>query len=183
MVQPIFALFVESLEVSREYLATITGAIFSVTGVFTVLSAPWWGKRNDRKGYRMNLLVTSSVAGLAYIAHSVMGHALALIPVRAVLGVCLGGIIPPLYSFISKNTETSRRGGIMGIASSFYILANILGPVTGGSVAGQFGIRGAFIVSGMILFSVAFFIWRFFFDVSDSAESTARTADEQPTYE
>lgn len=183
MVQPIFALFVESLEVSREYLATITGAIFSVAGVFTVLSAPWWGKRNDRTGYRKNLLITSSVAGLAYIAHSVVGHALALIPVRAVLGVCLGGIVPPLYSFISKNTETSRRGGIMGIASSFYILANILGPVTGGSVAGEFGIRGAFIVSGMLLLAVALFIWRFFFDVSDSAESSTRTAEQQPTFE
>ncbi|HLF20353.1 MAG TPA: MFS transporter, partial [Bacteroidota bacterium] len=36
MIQPIFALFVESLVSNTEYIATMAGAIFSVVGVFTV---------------------------------------------------------------------------------------------------------------------------------------------------
>ena len=165
MVQPIFALFVESLEVSKDYLATITGAIFSIAGLFIVFSAPWWGKRNDRIGYRKNLLIASFIAGLTYIAHAVAFHALVLIPVRAALGFCLGGIIPPLYSFISKHTEFPRRGAIMGIASSSFILANIIGPTVGGYVAAHLGLRAAFAVSGTLLLFTTLLIWRFFFDM------------------
>ena len=166
MVQPIFALFVELLEVSKDYLATITGVIFSIAGVFTVLSAPWWGKRNDRVGYRRNLLVACSIAGVTYIAHAAAFHALVLIPLRAALGLCLGGIIPPLFSFISKHTEGHRRGAIMGIASSFYILANIVGPVSGGYVAAHLGIRASFIASGAMLLFTTLLVWKFLFDMA-----------------
>ncbi|MGH2567718.1 MAG: MFS transporter, partial [Bacteroidota bacterium] len=66
MIQPIFALYVESLITDTTYLATMTGAIFSVVGVFTVLAAPWWGKRNDAKSYKKNLTIALSGAALAY---------------------------------------------------------------------------------------------------------------------
>lgn len=164
MVHPIFALFVESLEVSKAYLATIAGAIFSTAAVFTVFSAPWWGKRNDRMGYRRNLLIASSIAGLTLIAHAAAPHALVLLPLRAALGFCLGGIMPALYSFISKQTEAHRRGAIMGIASSSYILANVIGPPSGGIVAAHFGLQAAFVVSGAVLLLATTLIWKFLHD-------------------
>lgn len=167
MVQPIFALFVESLEVSKDYLATITGVIFSIAGIFTVVSAPWWGRRADRMGYRKNLLIAFSIGGLTYIAHAAAFHALVLVPLRAVLGLCLGGIIPPLFSFISKHTQGDLRGGMMGIASSFYILANIVGPLSGGYVASHLGLRASFAVSGAILLLTTLLVWRYLFDVPE----------------
>lgn len=167
MVQPIFALFVESLEVSKDYLATITGVIFSIAGIFTVVSAPWWGRRADRMGYRKNLLIAFSIGGLTYIAHAAAFHALVLVPLRAVLGLCLGGIIPPLFSFISKHTQGDLRGGMMGIASSFYILANIVGPLSGGYVASHLGLRASFAVSGAILLLTTLLVWKYLFDVPE----------------
>lgn len=154
MVQPIFALFVETLEVSKEYLATIAGVIFSMVGIFSMISAPWWGKRNDRKGYQKNLMVASAGGGLAYLFHAIVYTVSPLVALRAILGLCIGGIIPALYSFISKHTDSDRRGAVMGIASSFYILANIIGPISGGYIGAHFGLRTAFVVSGLILFIV-----------------------------
>ena len=160
MVQPIFALFVETLEVSKEYLATIAGVIFSMVGIFSLISSPWWGKRNDRKGYQKNLMVASAGGGLAYLFHAIVYTVSPLVVLRAILGFCIGGIIPPLYSYISKQTVADRRGAIMGIASSFYILANIIGPISGGYIGAHFGLRTAFVVSGLILFLVTVIVSR-----------------------
>ncbi|HEX9740027.1 MAG TPA: MFS transporter, partial [Ignavibacteriaceae bacterium] len=49
MIQPIFALFIESKIGQSAYLATITGSVFGVLGLFQVVSSSIWGKLNDRK--------------------------------------------------------------------------------------------------------------------------------------
>jgi DHA1 family multidrug resistance protein-like MFS transporter len=170
LVQPIFALFVETLEVGKEYLATIAGVIFSTVGIFSMISSPWWGKRNDRKGYRKNLIAASAGGGLAYVLHALTHSVAPLVVLRAALGFCIGGIIPPLYSFISRHTDSSRRGAVMGIASSFYILANIIGPISGGYIGAQFGLRTAFVVSGSILFAVTIVVSRSFHDEMPAVE-------------
>jgi len=159
MVQPIFALFVETMDVKKEYLATVAGVVFSIVGIFTTLSSPWWGKRNDRQGYRKNLIIASALGGVAYLLHLVVYSIVPLVILRAILGFCIGGIIPPLYSYISKYTESDRRGAIMGIASSFYVLANIIGPISGGYLAAHFGVRSAFGASGVLLFFVTGIIY------------------------
>lgn len=161
LVQPIFALFVESFEVSKEYLATIAGVVFSTVGIFSVISSPWWGKRNDREGYKKNLLISSAGGAIAYLLHTVVYAIPPLVALRAVLGFCIGGIIAPLYSFISKYTESDRRGAVMGIASSFYVLASIIGPIGGGYIGAHFGVRTAFGLSGVLLFMVAGIVYGF----------------------
>jgi len=44
MIEPIFALFIESFTTDTRYLSTLAGGIFSISGVFMVISSPWWGK-------------------------------------------------------------------------------------------------------------------------------------------
>ena len=46
MIEPIFALFIESFKSDTKYISTVAGSIFSVSGVFMVIAAPWWGRRN-----------------------------------------------------------------------------------------------------------------------------------------
>ena len=173
IVQPIFALFVETMKVNKDYLATIAGVIFSVVGIFSMISSPWWGKRNDRLGYRKNLMAASALGGLAYLFHAVIYTVYPLFILRAILGFCIGGIIPPLYSFISRHTESDRRGAIMGIASSFYILANIIGPITGGYIGAHLGLRVAFVVSGVFLFLVTGIVSRSLHDDVPPLEQVA----------
>jgi DHA1 family multidrug resistance protein-like MFS transporter len=49
----------------------------------------------------------------------------------------------------------------MGIASSAFILANLIGPLTGGIFAAHFGFRETFLVSGVVLFAASLVIYRF----------------------
>ncbi len=151
MIQPMFALFIESRIGSSNYLATITGSVFGIIGVFQMVSSPMWGKRNDRKGYRKNISYALAGAGIGYALHVVSGGIWQLIPIRAFLGFCIGGILPSLYSFISTNTPEDRKGGVMGIASSLTMLGNLAGPISSGYISTFTGVDFIFILSGILL--------------------------------
>lgn len=151
MAQPIFALYVESFDLETGYLATIAGTLFGITGAFTVISSPWWGNRNDTKGFRKNLMVAMIGAAIAFILHPFIFDVIFLYPVRAFLGFCIGGIVPVFYSYITKHIEEDRKGGIMGIASSFTLLGNLLGPLFCIFLTQFFTNRYVFFFSGLLM--------------------------------
>jgi MFS transporter, DHA1 family, multidrug resistance protein len=165
MIQPIFSLYVDSLEINKEYLATISGAIFSTTGLAMIISAPWWGKRNDVKSYKNNLTVAIIGSGMAFAAQGLVTQAYQLIILRAIQGLFLGGLLPTLYSYVTKNSSDERRGGIIGIASSFSVLAAMIGPPLGGLIAAEVGLRENFFITGGILFSAVILVQLFFVDL------------------
>jgi DHA1 family multidrug resistance protein-like MFS transporter len=186
IVQPIFALYVASLEPVTTRIATLAGAIFSITGVFMVISSPWWGKRNDTKSYKKNLTIAISGAAIACFAQGFVVHAYQLLVLRALQGFCVGGILPSLYSYISKHSSPSARGGIMGIASSSQVLANVIGPTTGGTIAAATGLRENFFVTGALLAAALLFLRRSFVDLRGSEEpetlpQQTQLGDEAPT--
>ncbi|RPI06703.1 MAG: MFS transporter [Ignavibacteriae bacterium] len=168
MIQPIFSLYVDSFEINKEYLATISGAIFSTTGLAMVISAPWWGKRNDAKSYKKNLSIAIIGSAAAFAAQGMVTEAYHLIVLRSVQGLFLGGLLPTLYSYVTKNTSQERRGGIIGIASSFSVLAAMIGPPLGGLIAAEVGLRQNFFITGGILFSAVILVRFFFVDIRGS---------------
>jgi MFS transporter, DHA1 family, multidrug resistance protein len=162
MVEPIFALFIESFTTNTKYLATLTGTTFTIAGVFMVFSAPWWGRRNDRLGFRQNLLIALIGTGIAYALHTIVPNLILLTILRAALGFAAGGILHALYSMTSLNVPEERKSGMIGIASSLAILGNMIGPLLGGMVAGQFGLTTTFVANSAIYFIAAGLIWKFY---------------------
>jgi len=156
--QPGFALFIESMLEDKTYLSTTAGMLFGVTGIATTLSAPWWGKRNDRKGYRKNLSIAMIAGALALGLHSVVYSHLLLFPLRILLGICIGGMVPAFYSVINRNISDDRKGGMMGIVSSSTMLGNMLGPLIYSGMMFFTGIRYVFIFAGLLLLFNMIFI-------------------------
>lgn len=156
MIQPLFALFIEGKVGSTAYIATITGSIFAVVGLFQVIASPFWGKLNDRREIRKNLVWALIGAGVGYALHIVTTGVWELIPIRALLGLCIGGVMPSLFSFINKCIPDNRKGGVMGIASSFTMFGNLIGPISSGYIASYTSIDFVFILSGIILVSSSF---------------------------
>ena len=179
MIQPIFSLYVDSFEINKEYLATIAGAIFSTTGLCMVISAPWWGKRNDAKSYKNNLTIAIIGAATAYAAQGFVTQAYQLIFFRAVQGLFMGGVLPTLYSYITKNTASERRGGIIGIAASFNILAAMIGPTLGGYIAANVGLRQNFFITGGVLISTVIILQFFFVDMHGTDNLPAASTEEE----
>lgn len=151
MIQPLFALFIEKKIGITLYLATITGSVFGLVGLFQVISASFWGKLNDKREIRKNLAFALIGAGIGYALHIITTGVWELIPIRALLGLCIGGVLPSLYSFINKCIPDNRKGGVMGIASSFTLLGNLIGPLSSGYIASVTSIEFVFGLSGIIL--------------------------------
>ena len=166
MIEPIFALFIESFQAETKYLSTLAGGIFSIAGLFMVVSAPWWGKRNDRTGYKKNLVIALIGVALAYAGHIAVTSLAQLAVLRALLGFARGGVLPALYALATVYSPQERRGGMMSIASSLTILGNMLGPVVGGLVAGHFGIISSFIVNSAMLLVLSFVVWKYLTEAS-----------------
>ncbi len=164
MAEPIFALYIEGFKTGGEYISTLAGGIFSVAGLFMVISAPWWGRRTDRTGYRANLAIALGVVAACYVGHLVVRSLMVLVVLRAILGFARGGILPSLYALTSVWAPAERQGGMMAIASSMTIFGNLIGPSIGGVVAGDLGITAPFAVNSILLFMVSYAVWVFLRD-------------------
>ncbi len=172
MIEPIFALFIESFTSDTRFISTLAGGIFSISGLFMVVSAPWWGKRNDRTGYKKNLWIALAVVGIAYAGHIIVRDLFQLGFLRAFLGFARGGVLPTLYSLTSFYAPHERRGGMIAIASSLTILGNMLGPVIGGFVAGHFGITASFVANSCMLLVSSFIVWKYLEEQPRAATDT-----------
>ncbi|MFP4369470.1 MAG: MFS transporter [Candidatus Kapaibacterium sp.] len=154
---PIFPFLVEDLGAPDEYLKTLTGALVGIVGIFSIVMAPFWGRRNDRKNFRKTMAVAASVSGLSLMAHVFVTDYVWLFPLRAVTGLFVAGVIPTLYSALSKRSPSENQGGIMGLASSATIFGSFSAYITCGLIASAWGLDSAFIVSGALLILSAIF--------------------------
>jgi MFS transporter, DHA1 family, multidrug resistance protein len=159
MIEPVFALFIEGFQSDSRYISTIAGGVFSISGVFMVVSAPWWGKQNDRKSQGRNLATALIIAGICYACHLIVATIFQLGALRAFLGFALAGILPTLYTLTGVYAPQERRGGMMAIASSMTVLGNLLGPSIGGFMAGHYGIRASFVANSIMLVAMGAIVW------------------------
>jgi MFS transporter, DHA1 family, multidrug resistance protein len=90
-----------------------------------------------------------------YSVHAVIYDPYKLIPVEIVLGFAYGALLPLMFTTVSLNINVERRGGILGIATSFQILGNMIGPILGGAAAAAFGLRINFLLTGVIFLLIA----------------------------
>lgn len=150
LVQPIFVLYVETFSISPAMLPTVTGALYSVLGIFSTISAAVLGKRADKKGVRKTLVAATLVTGIMYLLHYIIPSVWLLVPVRIFLGLGYGVILPVIYARMSLLVSNERKGGILGVGSSFQILGIMLGSLFSGGLVSMIGLHAAFLAAGGI---------------------------------
>ena len=156
---PIMALYVEDLGTHGKLVATLTGAIIGVTGIANLIAAPRWGRRSDKHGYKPTLKRALIGAGLFAIPQGLVSAPWQLLLVRIPYGLMIGGIVPSVHAMIGLRAPDDRRAGTLGVTSTALMLGNMAGPLLGGTVAGVFGLRAVFIVSGVVLFAIYLALW------------------------
>jgi MFS transporter, DHA1 family, multidrug resistance protein len=165
---PIFALFVESMLKNNNHIAMITGFLFGIAGIANVITAPLWGKKNDKEGASgKTLFIVLNLAGISLFMHAFVNQPYQVLVLRFMLGVAIGGILPTLYSIMSHSTPLERRGGVLGISSSFTVLGNMIGPLVGGYLASLGNFNFVFFSSGAVVFFCAIFITRSLNNISE----------------
>jgi DHA1 family multidrug resistance protein-like MFS transporter len=150
-IEPVFPLFVATLGVPAGRVATVAGMLFSVTGFASIIGAPLWGRASDRVGERRVLALVLWGACLACAAQAAVRSPVPLFIFRGILGLFLGGLMPPLYATVARLAPSERLGGLMGVSSSALMIGNLIGPLAGGLLSAAIGIRPIFIVAAAVL--------------------------------
>ncbi len=156
---PIFPFYVARLGAPKELLSTITGLLIAVVGIFSIMFAPYWGRRNDKESYTKILAVASLFAGIGSLLHMVAPNYLWLFPVRGLIGIFFAAIAPTLYAALSYRSPDSNKGGIMGIASSANLFGALLSYLSCSLFVSYFDMIWTFAISGVMLVSVTIWIY------------------------
>jgi len=153
-IQPVMALYVESLGAHGRLLATTTGVIFAITGVASAIAAPRWGRSSDRSGYRRTLGRAVLGSGVFALPQGLVTAPWHLFVSRIFYGAFIGGIVPSVQAMIGLRAPADRRAGIMGVTSTALMFGNLMGPLVGGAVAGRFGHRMVFFMATAVFLTI-----------------------------
>ena len=154
IVAPFLSLYVEYLKFSPEYIGLMTGVVFGITGLANASTAPFWGKRADRIGYRKILRHSLMGISLFSLPQAFVTNVYQLLILRAGLGVFVSGVFPTINTIVQRSTSEKDRGGIYGIFQSALLVGNMAGPLIGGVLAASLGLRSIFLIT-TVIFSLA----------------------------
>ncbi|RKO65869.1 MFS transporter [Desulfofundulus salinus] len=149
--EPMVPIFVKSLYQDERFLSLIAGIIIASTGVANVLGAPVLGRRSDRSGYKLTLVLSLTGAGFLYLAQTLASSPWQLGILRFLLGFCMAGIFPAANAIVGHLFPKEKRGKAYGIISSATFLGNFAGPLAGGLIAARFSVHAVFPVTGALL--------------------------------
>ena len=161
--QPLLPLFVQEVHPTAQYVAFFAGLVPAVTGLANMLAAPFLGRLGDRKGTQYVLFYSLLGAALFSVPQAFVHSIGALLAVRFLLGLCIGGLLPSVNSLIRRFAPAGQESTTFGYGNSALAMGNMIGPILGGVLAGFIGIRGVFLL-GAVLFAANMFWVKYVFE-------------------
>lgn len=111
LIMPFLPLYVEELGITDPgSLSLWTGAVFSITFLFSAIAAPFWGKLSDRKGRKLMLLRSALGMGIVMVLIGFAQDIWQLLILRALLGI-LGGFVPNANALIATQVPVKKVAG------------------------------------------------------------------------
>lgn len=161
IVNPSFPLVIRDMLTSTERLNSVTGIIMAASGITGALAAALLGHLGDRLGHRRVVIICSACTGLTAAAHAAVGNLVMLTVVHLLFGFAVSGTLPATNAMIQRSTDPRHMGKAFGTASAISMLGLALGPLTGGFLAGMYGIRMPFLVAGacQLALSATLLLW------------------------
>ncbi|WFR55504.1 multidrug efflux MFS transporter [Anaerocolumna sp. AGMB13025] len=154
-IAPVLPLYINQLGVNNTALVTkLSGIAFGITFIISAIFSPIWGHAADKFGRKPMLLRAS--LGMAVVI-GIMGFApnvYVLIGLRLLQGA-ITGYGTACTTLIATQTDRENAGFALGTLSTSSIAGSLLGPVIGGLIEENLGLRNVFFVTGALLF-VAF---------------------------
>lgn len=151
LIMPFLPLYVETLGVTgHEALNMWSGLVFSITFLFSAIASPFWGGLADRRGRKLMLLRSALGMSIVMLLMGMAQNIWQFLALRAVLGL-LGGFIPNANALIATQVPRNRSGWALGTLSKGGVSGALIGPLIGGLLADQYGLRPVFYITAAVL--------------------------------
>jgi MFS transporter, DHA1 family, multidrug resistance protein len=137
----------------------LTGLVIASGGISSAISAIYSGRLSDRLGHK-NVLVTMTLGATAATALQLLvTNPWEFLVLRVVAGAFMGGMLPTANALINDLIPGENKGTAFGVSTSFSLMGNVLGPITGGLLGASFiGYRGVFGITAALLLLTALWI-------------------------
>lgn len=125
---------------AREFAGTpsadlLVKMLLPIPALFVVIFAPILGWTADKFGRRKQLLISTTVFALSGAAGVLLSSLEAIIISRAILGICVAGLMTSITALITDYFADQQRSQFMGLQQSFSNIGGIVFIVTAGYLA------------------------------------------------
>lgn len=162
MVGPLISLRVRELDPGGQ-AATASGVVFSLMGASAAVSSFATGRLSGRIKLSTIMVFSCVAAGLLYIPPIWAFTVGSLMVLLAIGALVRGGISTTSNAMVGLSVGEGQEGIAYGLSQSASSLGGGLGPLAGGSLASEFGIRPVFGVAAAVYVFVGFYVSRFLF--------------------
>ncbi len=152
-VNPFMPLFIQELgALTNQQAAFWAGIASSASGVAMFFSAPLWGIVADRWGRKPMVLRAMFGAGIVLALIGLAPTIYYVIALRFIQG-WLSGTVAAASALVAASTPRNKMPFAMGLLMVAVFGGTSFGPLAGGFMADIVGYKGAFFVTGGLLFS------------------------------
>jgi MFS transporter, DHA1 family, multidrug resistance protein len=150
-IAPVLPLYVKDLGISDvSSIGQISGIAFGVTFIVSAIFSPVWGWASDKYGLKPMLLRAS--LGMAFVIFSIgfAANAWQLIGLRALQGA-MTGYSTACMILIATQVDRGHVGWALGTLSTSSVAGSLIGPLIGGFLADNLGLRYVFFITAALL--------------------------------
>lgn len=140
----VFAPRVGQISGSVQQATVWVGVLQATTWAASLIGAPWWGARNDRRRPQRSFVWAATGCGVAVALQAVPSDPGMLVPLRLLQGLCFAALAQSVLHVASHSMPDTAQGSGLGITSSLLELGQVLGPLFGALVASLLPPPGAF---------------------------------------
>ena len=156
----VFAPQVKALLANPAYAATWVGVLYAVTWSVTLISAPWWGNRNDRTAMERNFFVAACGCAVSIACQALVTDVQWLVPLRMAQGFFFAALVQSVYLRISRAGVMAHQGTQIGVANSLLMSGQIIGPLVSAVLSTFFALPVVFFSIAGIFVVAAGIVWR-----------------------
>jgi MFS family permease len=161
MVEPYVVLWIRELGPLpwiREQVADLEHAIdrttalaFTILAVAQLLFTPTWGRLADRVGPLLLLAINALLLALLLATTAAVVDVEQFLLLRCAAAVPMAGSMTLAYAAVTKRVSLQQKALAFALAQSCIQFGLALGPMAGGFLSRDLGLRGLYVVAAIIL--------------------------------